>query len=271
MSSAAAKYSQRLLSRVLLVLTLVSIVVLCAGIWRMLDVPLRGFVIDGELTGGERLELQQALATMQLRGILSTSLTSVAQTVRALPWAREISVRRQWPDKLVVTLHKANPVARWGEDQYLSAFGDLLSLPDNYVGLPRFDVSVASPVAAMEVYRLLDQILARENLSIQELQQNPQGEWRLSLVRGPLVVLGAEQLNERMHRFLLLYRRVLSQEEQPAAYIDARYTNGLAVRYVEPLAADNPQISAASVDAAPPAWVARNQPTTLIEEEPSGG
>lgn len=264
----ALKNTQKAVGRLLVMITVASIAVLCVGVWRVLDAPLRGFVIDGELSAAERTELQQALATMPLHGILSTSLESVAARVKALAWAREISVRRQWPDKLVVTLHKASPVARWGEDQYLSAFGDLLSLPDNYVGLPRFDVSVASPVAAMEVYRLLDQIAARENLAIRELRQNAQGEWSLSLVQGPEVVLGAEQLNERMHRFLLLHRRVLEGAEQTVAYIDARYANGLAVRFVE---TDTEQLSAAAGEVTHPPMVARNNQMHSPGDESNGG
>ena len=113
-------------SRVMVWLTLASIGVLCFGVWRVLDAPVGGFVIEGELSDGERSELQQTLAGLELNGVLSTSLDVISEGVDALAWAREISVRRQWPDKFVVTLHKANPIARWGQDQYLSAFGDLL-------------------------------------------------------------------------------------------------------------------------------------------------
>lgn len=269
MASAAREKAQKVVSRMLVMLTMASIAVLGIGVWHVLDAPVRGFVVDGELSTAERTELQEALAATPLHGILSTSLATVTQTVQSLPWAREISVRRQWPDQLVVTLHKANPMARWGEDRYLSAFGDLLTLPDNYVGLPRFDVSVASPVAAMEVYRLLDQIAARENLAIAQLRQNAQGEWSLNLAHGPEVVLGAEQLNERMHRFLLLYRRVLSGAERPVAYIDARYANGLAVRFIQ--ADAQQQLSAAQAEKVQAALVARSDQTHLTGDERNGG
>jgi cell division protein FtsQ len=249
-------------SRVLVSLTLMSILVLCAGVWRVLDAPLRGFVIDGELSVAERTELQDVLQTVPLQGVLSTSLATVTAAVTSLPWAREISVRRAWPDRLQVTLHKAAPVARWGDDKYLSAFGDLLSLPDEYVGLPRFDIAVATPEAAMEVYRLLDQIAAREQLGISELHQNNQGEWRVLLARGPEVVLGAEQLNERMHRFLLLHRRVLARAAQPAAYVDVRYANGLAVRYHDPAPAANEQTAR---------LLARNDESRLSKGKSNGG
>ena len=132
-----------------------------------------------------------------------------------------------------MTLDRSRPVARWGEDQYVSAYGDLLSLPDEYATLPQFDVAVSTPDQAMQVYRLLDQIAARESLAIAGLVQNGQGEWEISLRDGPRLRLGAEQLNERMHRFLLVYRRVLEGGARAADYVDARYANGVAVRFTE--------------------------------------
>jgi cell division protein FtsQ len=80
---------------------------------------------------------------------------------------------------------------------------------------------------------LLDQIVARENLAISVLQENKQGEWGLQILHGPRVLLGATKLNERMHRFLLVYRRVLRNAERVAEYVDARYANGVAVRFIE--------------------------------------
>ena len=71
--------------------------------------------------------------------------------------------------------------------------------------------------------------------NIRELHQNGQGEWRIELSDGPQVLLGAQQLNERMHRFLLVHRRVLKSSAVAAEYVDVRYANGLAVRYKEPV------------------------------------
>jgi cell division protein FtsQ len=224
---------KQLVNKMMFALTLVSLSVLCVAVWRVLDSPVRGFVIEGDLTALEQVEVEQALSVKPIAGVLSADLYEVSRRLEHLPWAREISVRRSWPDQLTVTLGRSRPVARWGEDQYVSAYGDLLSLPDEYLALPQFNVAVSSPEQAMQVYRLLDQIAAREALAIAGLQQNGQGEWEIDLLGGPIVRLGAEQLNERMHRFLLVYRRVLQDGERPAEYVDARYANGVAVRFME--------------------------------------
>lgn len=220
-----------MISRVLFAVVLLSICVVGMGVGIALDKPVRGFVIQGDLSELERDELQATLSGAVLDGILSTSLDGIVSRVQGLHWAKDISVRRAWPDKFVVTLHKAAPVARWGDTQYVSAYGDLLELPDVYPGLPHFMVEVSNPQEAMQTYRLLDQIAARESLAISRLIQNGQGEWSVELSRGPKVLLGGQQINERMHRFLLVYRRVLNDAEESAEYVDARYANGVAVRY----------------------------------------
>lgn len=237
-------------SRVLLFIVLLSIFVVGAAVWSALDKPVRGFVIEGDLSGMERAELQGKLGASDFGGILSTDLDGIVASINDLPWARDISVRRAWPDRFVVTLIKAAPVARWGDTQYVSAYGDLLELPDVYPGLPHFVVDVSQPIDAMQTYRLLDQIVARESLSISRLIQNEQGEWTVELSKGPRVLLGSQQINERMHRFLLLYRRVLMAAEKTAEYVDARYPNGVAVRYVETQTGNDQALLVADSDAA---------------------
>lgn len=229
----------KMFSRVMFAATVASILVLAYTLWRELDNDVTKFVINGDLTSSERASIREVLANTEWRsvgGVLSVDLATVASKVQTLPWARDVSVRRNWPDALEVTLHRAQPVARWGSDEYVSVGGKLLTLPDAYVGLPRFDVAFAAPEQSMEVYRLLDQLAAPQRLRIAELQQNSLGEWVLQLAGGDsqfIVRLGSEQLSQRMSRFVSAYRKFFRDDARQLQYVDARYANGLAVRFVE--------------------------------------
>ena len=222
-----------MLSRVTTLVFCTLLALSAVGVWDLLDRPVQSFVIDGELTQAQQQKVMQVLSAQEFAGVLSTPLEDVASAVTALSWTRQVSVRRVWPEGFEISLYHEKPVARWGEAEYLSASGRPLQLPDNYMGLPRFSVAVASPQRAMEIYRMLDQIAGRANLSISHLHQDEYAEWLLEFENGPTVMLGGEQLNERMHRFLLVHRRVLAQADEPALYIDARYSSGVAVRYRE--------------------------------------
>lgn len=254
-------------NRLVVILIWCSVAVLCVGIWRVLDTPVRGFVVQGELSVAEKEAVRHALADTVVRGILSTRLEDVAEDLADLRWARDVHVFRRWPDQLAITLQRAQPVAHWGANQYLSAYGDLLILPDAHMGLPSFKVSLAAPNEAMEVYRLLDQIAAQEQLRIAQLMQSPHGEWTVTLARGTQVLLGAEQLHQRMQRFLLLYRKVLSDQSRAVDYVDARYANGLAVRYSQDAS------EAAALAASVPAerrWVAEHHATQSSGDKVNG-
>ena len=156
-----------MIARLMFALTALSVALLLFATWYALDRPVTRFVIQGELSVAEQRMVQDALAEAGVDSVLSTELQQVGAAVRRLPWTRSVSVQRAWPDALIVSLDRAQPVARWGEDRYVSAAGELLRLPDEHRGLPQFDVQQNTPQQAMEVYLLLDQISARENLIIQ--------------------------------------------------------------------------------------------------------
>ncbi len=204
------------------------------GIWALLDVPVSKLVISGDLTQIEQASVRAALTSGSLGGILTTDLKLLESKLDEMHWARNVAVRRQWPDTILVSLTREMPMARWGKDQYISAGGHLLTLPDQYFDIPSFDVAISSPHRAMEVFRLLDQIASREGLDITSLKQDAQGGWSLDFDNKISLALGSEQLNQRMHRFLLLHRRVLLDEPRSVQYVDARYSSGVAVKYTAP-------------------------------------
>lgn len=226
-----------MLNRSLIGLTLLCFSLLGVALWHQLNQPVRKFVVSGDLSALERQKVEQQLMLHEIGGILSVDLDDVKLRLGELSWAREISVRRVWPNQLKVTLTRARPIARWGEGQYVSAAGELLELPDSYAGLPQFDVAVSEPAQALEVYRLLDQAAARQQLQIRRLQQNRQGEWQIVFDNGLQARLGAQQLMARMRRVLIAHREILDRGDQAASkiasYIDARYGNGVAVGFQE--------------------------------------
>lgn len=200
-------------------------------VWTALDRPVQTIVVSGEPSTSERQRVEKALAAIELGGILSTSLTDIEGRLGQMGWAREVTVRRHWPDRLEVQLHKVIPVARWGEKDYLAASGEPMQLPDRYTDLPALWAHISTPQQAMEVYRLLQLYAARQNLQIVRLTESPQGEWQVGFAGGMRLLLGASDVNGRMQRFLRAYATALRYRPEAISYADARYTSGIAVRF----------------------------------------
>jgi cell division protein FtsQ len=70
-------------------------------------------------------------------------------------------------------------------------------------------------------------------LSVTRLSLEARGAWTLTLDNDIRVVLGREALNERLQRFLDLYKQRLAEHAAQIEQIDIRYTNGIAVRWRE--------------------------------------
>jgi cell division protein FtsQ len=199
--------------------------------WQTLNYPVSTLTINGELTPLERATISDLLAAQDVVGVLNVDLEAIQRVLQSLGWAHNVAVRREWPDRLVVAVSKVQPVARRLDGGYLSADGKDLELPDVHGELPVFDIRISTAAQAMEVFRLLDQIVSREGFIIRELHEDGLGEWQLVLGTGLKVSLGSDQLSERMHRLLFAYRSVLRDGERHAEYIDARYHSGVAVRF----------------------------------------
>lgn len=221
-----------MISRLLATLVGVVVLALLAYVWLALDRPIRTVIVSGEPTQAERLRIQNSMSKIELGGILTTDLAEVEKQLQQMGWTRQVLVRRQWPDRLEVRLHKVVPVAKWGGgDDYLAANGDPLQLPNEYSNLPVLSAHISSPQQTMELYRLLQLFAARQGLSIVTLAESLQGEWEVGFDNAMDLKLGSSDVNRRMQRFLRAYGIALKAQRRTIEYVDARYTNGIAVRF----------------------------------------
>jgi len=242
--------------------------------WVELDAPISSVRVEGQLDEAERASIRQAVAA-QLRsgsrrgtrgvrgkqsmpgGILSTDLDLLQQAIRDLSWPRHVTVRRLWPDGLVVSVDKEMVVAAW-RDAYLNTEGKVVQWPGARADLPIFDCQVSQPRAAMEIYQRLNDATAPVGLRIERLAQNELGEWTVNFATGIKLILGAERLTQRVARFLVVYERELAQKEDLVEQVDARYANGVAVRWRQPLRGEPTVLAALARSQITKPWRANN-------------
>ena len=220
-----------MVKRLIFVLLAVAGITAVFAAWSALDRPIQTIVVSGEPTEAERRRVEETVASAELAGILSTNLDAIEAQLKRLGWTRSVTVRRHWPDRLEIRLHKVVPVARWGDHDYLAADGQPLKLPDHYAHLPALNAHISTPQQTMEVYRLLQLFASRQELRITRLTESPQGEWQVGFSGGMHLRLGARDVNERMERFLRAYAVALKDQPRRIDYVDARYTSGIAVRF----------------------------------------
>jgi len=192
------------------------------------------------------------VADRRVHGTFFTvDLDNVRESLEKLPWVREARVERRWPDTLVVSLTEQVPLARWNDNALVNAEGGVfVAAADGE--LPRLSGPEDSSAEVVAAYRRYQAALATLDMRIAELRLSPRRAWSIRLDNGMQLVLGRQQTDVRLARFVSFYPRLLAAQTnapaiadvsgvaqittpKPAAPIipltvDLRYADGFAVR-----------------------------------------
>jgi cell division protein FtsQ len=197
-----------------------------------MNAPIAAVHVEGNLSNAEQEEVRRVVSRRLAGGMLGARLDDLVGDVLALSWPREVHVRRVWPNILEVSVDKEAVAARWGSTGAVTTSGEIIAAESVVLDrLPLLDAAHADGARTMHVYQRLRAVLARTDLDIAALREDELSEWHLTLNNGLTLALGREQLTQRLERFLAVYSERLVDREEAVASIDARYANGVAVRW----------------------------------------
>ncbi|HJU99220.1 MAG TPA: cell division protein FtsQ/DivIB [Burkholderiaceae bacterium] len=218
---------------------------LAAGVWWLAQRPMfnlrtirvESLAADGELRHVSQLTLRNNALGRIKGNFFTTNLDTVRQAFESVPWVRRATVRREWPDQLIVALEEHEALGTWGADgRLLSTKGDVftanLAEAEEDHALPEFDGPEGSEKEVLSRFAELRQWFAPLKLVPEALSLSSRYAWTVKLDNGMSVALGREQtattLKERVDRLLGIYPQLVSHL-QNIETIDMRYQNGLAL------------------------------------------
>ena len=219
--------------RLLMVTVFVAAIFGADFIYKQIDTPLSKIMVGGNFNHLEEQELAE-LVNMEIDGgFLSMNLNKLRQELQSHPWIHQVSVRREWPSTLKVEVIEEVPIARWGKKGFLNRLGDQLSLPENsnLNSLPVLEADFGSSQDMIAQYLLLAELLAPTDLRLTELQRDAVGAWQIETAAGVRIVLGRDQIIEKIRRLIVVWGSGLDIQLNNIATIDLRYPNGLAVSW----------------------------------------
>lgn len=208
---------------------------LLAG-WKMLDyvgsVPVSRVLVTGNLQHLDRdLLVARARPLLAGAGFMTVDLQGIRSALLELPWVADIAVERRWPDQLVIAVTEQEAIARWGSDGLLNRRGEVFR-PQPLGNVETLPALFGPDPLSGEVvarYAELREVLAEQQLELASLGADERGSWSATLKGGVVLRLGSGDVLKKMRRFLRIYRDDLSRQIGNVAYIDLRYSNGLAV------------------------------------------
>lgn len=213
----------------------VAIAMLAGGVvwWaRSIDWPIDVVRIDGPVRHTDRERLKSIVARHAASGFAAMDLSALRGELVELPWVRDASLRRIWPDTLRVEVREHEPVAVWNEDALVSDAGTVFR-PSEFGAddLAHLAGPQGQGSAMLERLRAFEQRLAPLDLAIARLEQDARRAWRLTLGNGIVLRLGRDRVEERLTRFRAVWSGVLKPRAERIAAVDLRYTNGFAVAW----------------------------------------
>ena len=182
----------------------------------------------------------RSTALPRIKGnFFTANLDMVRGAFEAVPWVRRVTVRREWPNKLIVTVEEHEALGTWGEDgRLLSVKGDVftanLAEAEEDGELVQFSGPDGSEKEVVTRYRELRDWFAAIKLVPEAVQLSNRYAWTVKLNNGMTVDLGREQskttLKDRVDRLVGIYPQLVTRLPDRIESVDMRYTNGLALK-----------------------------------------
>lgn len=246
-------------SKVLLPATLI---VLAVSAWFFIDwlyktenFPIKKVELVNKLENQESAELQTIASRAINGGFFSLDVDKFrAELLAKLPWVEAVTVRKIWPNRLLVAITEHKPVVRWTSStqdetrqfRLLSDKGIIFQPELTSFQLKKFNKTAlffGPEMSEKKVFKTCVQL--NENLkklndasgsyssTIKQCGMNERRSWLLTLDSGVIIKLGKENIIQSLNQFITVFSTQLKQYYEQLETVDLRFSNGFSVNWKE--------------------------------------
>ena len=215
-----------------------------AGWWTLRNpaFALGGIVIEGKLTHNNAVTLRANVANKLEGSFFTVDLRHARAAFESVPWIRHADVRREFPNRLHVTLEEHVPVAYWGPEAgsaMVNSFGEVFEANVADVendDLPRLFGPEGHAPEVLAMQHALQPVFEPLGMEITQIALSGRGSWRVTLDDGPVAELGGGSTDEmvaRTERFTRTLTQVAATYgRRPDALVsaDLRHGDGYALK-----------------------------------------
>ena len=172
---------------------------------------------------------------------LTSDLSPIYRSVLSHPWVKEATVRRIWPNKILVNLREHNIIGVWSDGRFISQAGSLLRFDklqsesirsEKKCLLLQLDGPPGTVLSVLEKARMIYSKASSIGLQPTSLQLSTQYDWRVLFSNGLKMELGGDNLGtpitERLDNFFNSIDWYRENVKKDLVSVDLRYAQGFA-------------------------------------------
>ncbi|NJS35303.1 MAG: FtsQ-type POTRA domain-containing protein [Brachymonas sp.] len=200
-------------------------------------------VVEGDTSHHSSVSLQANVGSRISGNFFTTDLAQVRNVFESVPWVRKATVRREFPNRLRITIEEHRSVGFWGADtesRMVNTHGEIFEANTGEAetdDLPRLVGVDNQSQQMLKMYRQLQSVFKPFDATVEQLNLSHQGSWALLLDSGAEMELGlgsTEQVLARLNKFLATQRQVLATYQRAGLdrieSVDLRHAQGYAIR-----------------------------------------
>ncbi|AAW86694.2 cell division protein FtsQ/DivIB [Aliivibrio fischeri] len=193
--------------------------------------PLSHMIIQGQLKHITADDIREAIDSMDSIGTFMTQdVNKLQDALLSLPWIAQVSVRKQWPETIKVFVVEHQPEATWNNRVIVNPEGVVFNAPMSDLREPKpalFGPETSSK-DVLDFWHQLQKQFEPIHVTVHSVALTERLSWQVVLDNGIRLELGRDSREERVERFIALYKQLESKKDS-IDYIDLRYDTGAAV------------------------------------------
>lgn len=212
-----------------------------AGVQWLVNRPvfaLRAVEFSGEVEHLNLVSFQSEVVPNIRGGFFSMNLHEVRRLVESQPWIRKASVRRVWPNGLLVDVEEHKVLARWGESRLINSFGEVFSANLAEVAddgeLAVLTGPKGSERLVADTYVDTVKQLHLLGMTTAKLKLSDRYAWTIETDTDLKIELGRDQedfpLNKKFERLQKVYPKIQAELMPKVFSIDLRNPRGVAIK-----------------------------------------
>lgn len=195
--------------------------------------PIRSVRLEGNFKHQDPVRLRSVIGELAIGNFFSVDIAAIQKKLEQQAWVDVVSVRRKWPDTLVIQVVEQKPLAVWSTKGLVNVRGEWFAA--SHKGLKGKLPELKGPEgsAGMLARRYVEMSKMLEDLGVKLvlLDMNDRRSWKVHLDNGLLIKLGRADVTQRLKRFVRLYTAVIEKQKEKIEAVDMRYTNGFALSW----------------------------------------